>query len=56
MYIDYLALLLLKFGGHIVWRTCANSSFQSVSNLAVEVQLANSNIGISGRALMFNLL
>jgi len=36
MCIDYVVLLLLKFGGHIVRRTCADSSFQPVSNPAVE--------------------
>jgi len=36
MYSDYVALLLLKFGEHIVRRTCADSSFQPVSNLSVE--------------------
>jgi len=31
---DYVAVLFLKFGGHIVRRTCGDSSFQPVSNLA----------------------
>jgi len=35
MYSDYVALLLLKYGGHIVRRTCADSSFQPVTNLVV---------------------
>jgi len=29
----------MKFGVHIIRRTCADSSFQPVSNLAVNVQL-----------------
>jgi len=36
MCIGYVALLLLKLGGHTLWRTYADSSFQPVSNLAVE--------------------
>jgi len=48
-------LLLLKFGGHIVRRTCADSSFQPVSNLAVDSAVNQFQHFVSGRALMFNL-
>jgi len=34
---DDVVLLLLKFGGHIVRRTWADSSFQPVFNLAVKM-------------------
>jgi len=35
MYKNDVALLLLKFGGHIDRRTCADSAFQPVSNLPI---------------------
>jgi len=38
---DYVALLFLKFGGHIVRRTFADSSFQPVSNQAIECAAVN---------------
>jgi len=55
----FVALLLLKFEGHFVRRTCADCSFQLVSNLAVEyalMQLTNSDIGVNGRALILFLI
>jgi len=36
MYSNDVVLLLLKFGGRIVRKTCADSSFQPVFNLSVK--------------------
>jgi len=52
---DYVALLMWKFGVHIVWRTWADSSFQPVSNLTIVIAvLLIFDIDVSGKALMFN--
>jgi len=50
---DYVAVLLLKFGGHIVRRTCADNSFQPVFNLAVECAVDQFLHWCQWKALMF---
>jgi len=44
-----------KLGGRIVRRTCADSSFQPVSNLTVESAVSQFQHCVSGKALMFHL-